>query len=908
MSELPTFSEFYRAIHQREPFPWQARLADLVAETGAWPTEIGVATGLGKTACLDIAIWWLASEATLSPDERRAPTRIWWLVNRRLLVDATADHAERLAGRLRQETEGPIAAVGSRLRDLSADPGGDPLEVARLRGSIEARRPTDPSQPAVILSTLPMYGSRLLFRGYGSSRSMRPIDAALAGTDSLVLVDEAHLAHHLMALLPPLGECDQAARAVLPPARSRPTVVSLTATGASPAEQRFALDEGDFAHDEVAQRLGASKPVRIIEPSARAKLGAHLASAAAELLDEHDEPSSCVIFTNTPATAREVVAALRKDLTHPVVLTGRQRQRESAAARDQLLDMVVGAPAARPAGPRERHLVVVATQTLEVGADLDFDHLVTEACGVRSLTQRLGRLNRLGRSNAHASAAYVHSEPTARGNATPSWPVYGEEPLAVIDRLREAANDGEVDLGPGKVGTVLGAPGDDPGRAPEILPALLWEWVKTTTPPPGEAPVEPYFSGLAQPTRRVSVCWRAHVPEGGSRIWPRVRDREVVEIPLIKENHQVLAEMESLHRLASDRVTVEEVSADDLRPGDTLILATDIGMLDEQGWNPEGPATDVYDMSLPGRGLPLDREAISRLVTNCPPAALDALLENGDSEEEVLVARLLDSLIECEARTGTAEEWIALIESLDRSRGIVSPPREVPRLAARDQRADIRIDALDELSAGAAATALDAHGAGVGARADAVARAAGVAPPLIATVTRAAQFHDAGKADPRFQRWLDPRSTSDELLAKSSTPTSRWRADRVASGWPEGGRHEALSARMVEAWLAEATDDRTADLDPELLVHLVVSHHGHARPLLLPVVDDTSVPLTATIEGLPMEISTDLGDVDWDQPGRFARLNRRYGHWGLALLEAIVRQADHAVSAGAWAGHDEEVI
>ena len=87
-----------------------------------------------------------------------------------------------------------VATVADRLRSLSADPAGDPLEVIRLRGGIASRRPADPSRPAVLLSTLPTYGSRLLFRGYGSSRSMRPIDAALAGTDSLVLLDEAHLA------------------------------------------------------------------------------------------------------------------------------------------------------------------------------------------------------------------------------------------------------------------------------------------------------------------------------------------------------------------------------------------------------------------------------------------------------------------------------------------------------------------------------------------------------------------------------------------------------------------------------------------------------------------------------------------------------------------------------------------
>ena len=66
------FPAFYEAINERPPFPWQARLAKHVAETDSWPIEVGVPTGLGKTACLDIAIWWLASQADLSPADRTA--------------------------------------------------------------------------------------------------------------------------------------------------------------------------------------------------------------------------------------------------------------------------------------------------------------------------------------------------------------------------------------------------------------------------------------------------------------------------------------------------------------------------------------------------------------------------------------------------------------------------------------------------------------------------------------------------------------------------------------------------------------------------------------------------------------------------------------------------------------------
>jgi CRISPR-associated endonuclease/helicase Cas3 len=53
--------------------------------------------------------------------------------------------------------------------------------------------------------------------------------------------------------------------------------------------------------------------------------------------------------------------------------------------------------------------------------------------------------------------------------------------------------------------------------------------------------------------------------------------------------------------------------------------------------------------------------------------------------------------------------------------------------------------------------------------------------------------------------------------------------------------------------------------------------------------------VTAVIDGEKVTVSS-ARTVDLDQPARFARLNDRYGRWGLALLEAIVRCADMTVS------------
>ena len=99
------------------------------------------------------------------------------------------------------------------------------------------------------------------------------------------------------------------------------------------------------------------------------------------------------------------------------------------------------------------------------------------------------------------------------------------------------------------------------------------------------------------------------------------------------------------------------------------------------------------------------------------------------------------------------------------------------------------------------------------------------------------------------------------------------------AGWPEGGRHEALSARLARHWLA--LDAERLDLTlADLLVHLVVSHHGSGRPLVPPATDYAPAPVRAQIAGAMLEAAADLSTIDWSQPARFSRLNDRFGPWG----------------------------
>ena len=334
MPDLVSFADFYTATNGgRAPFPWQSRLADTVVREG-WPTQISVPTGLGKTACLDIAIWALARSAVAG--EARAQTRIWYVVNRRLLVDAAFEHGCRVAALLANpdSLEAParevVTAVADALRSLAAVtlPSG-PLHVARLRGAADlGSRGPDPSFPTIHFATVDMFASRWLFRGYGTSRSMRPVDAAHAGTDSLVLLDEAHLSLPLVQLTATAADCDTGpAGAVLPIARSRPRIVALTATG-DQARQGFDLDDADLNHPEVARRLHAPKSCRLVETT-RAKLASTLANEA--LLMVRDSRRTCIVFTNTPKMAREVMSAIDSSVAGSAnkpelaLLTGRMR-------------------------------------------------------------------------------------------------------------------------------------------------------------------------------------------------------------------------------------------------------------------------------------------------------------------------------------------------------------------------------------------------------------------------------------------------------------------------------------------------------------------------------------------------------------------------------------------------------
>ena len=103
-----------------------------------------------------------------------APRRIFFVVDRRVIVDQAYERAQEIAKKLYQAEDGVLRVVADSLRQIAfgATAGYEcetPLRAYALRGGMYRSEAwaRDPLQPTVVASTVDQVGSRLLFRGYG---------------------------------------------------------------------------------------------------------------------------------------------------------------------------------------------------------------------------------------------------------------------------------------------------------------------------------------------------------------------------------------------------------------------------------------------------------------------------------------------------------------------------------------------------------------------------------------------------------------------------------------------------------------------------------------------------------------------------------------------------------------------
>ena len=324
------FVEFYQALHNRAPRPWQDRLVRQVLASG-WPTLLDLPTGVGKTSALDVALYCLAR----APE--RMPRRTILVVDRRVVVDQGAIHARKVKLALSSAKGGALKEVADALRALFDGEASDPpFAVSVMRGGMPrdndwARRP---DQPVIGVSTVDQVGSRLLFRGYGVGPRSASIHAGLIGNDTLILLDEVHLAVPFAQTLEAIKERRQGISTTLP---DRFTVVQMSATPADDeGKARFQLDEADRGDSGLRRILGASKraSLKLVKVSGEdeAKKRDALAREAVEqatgLLEKGARSVGLVV--NRVDTARTAAELARKAGKQTILVTGRMRPLDRA--------------------------------------------------------------------------------------------------------------------------------------------------------------------------------------------------------------------------------------------------------------------------------------------------------------------------------------------------------------------------------------------------------------------------------------------------------------------------------------------------------------------------------------------------------------------------------------------------
>ena len=96
----PDFADFFRALWERDPFPWQSRLA-AAAGAGEWPRVVALPTAAGKTAIIDIWLHRLLCDLATDATRRETPLRLFYVVDRRIIADAAFARAETIRKKLR---------------------------------------------------------------------------------------------------------------------------------------------------------------------------------------------------------------------------------------------------------------------------------------------------------------------------------------------------------------------------------------------------------------------------------------------------------------------------------------------------------------------------------------------------------------------------------------------------------------------------------------------------------------------------------------------------------------------------------------------------------------------------------------------------------------------------------------
>jgi CRISPR-associated endonuclease/helicase Cas3 len=829
---VKTFDALFREATGYRPYGFQARIA-----RDGLPDVVQAPAGAGKSGVILAWLW----RRLYGPDPAGTPRRLTYALPQGSLT-------EQVSGEARQW----LANLG--LTDEVA------LHVAMgARWETEGEWRDDLHKPAIVIGTTDVLVSAALVRSVDVSRAIAPIDFALVTNGAHWLIDEPQLSpqatttmRQLAGFAARIGTAEPFGLTCL----SATPPGELLSTPDNPATEK-PIQIPDLERSEaLAIRLAGLRAVRRLP----ADPGDYQVIAAA-VLERHRPGALTLVVMNTVDAAQRLYRQLRADAGNCTLLHTRFRGIERA----DRLAAALGEPG------KDSGRIVVATQVVEAGLDLDATVLVTEIAPWSSLIQRAGRCNRSGLLNADAEVWWLpppgpfpYQQDDIDATARELGRLEGErlttEDLTARDvprSQRQLSVIRQSDLA-GLFDTSPDRSGNDVDISPYLRDAedldVEVAWATWT----------PADDGAPDPEIRVpAVEYRCRVPVG--EIVALSRDRAVWRFD----------------RSADGWTRVTQQPQSRPRPGEVLLVSAADGGYDvETGFDPSalGPVPDNPELLTPEEWT--ERAALA--------AAEIALVAQG--------ALAIDVSLAADALPDDEDD----------------PSGDEPR----------RWQSLDE------------HSEQVRDQASALLAvlAPSIPPEAARSAIIAGYLHDLGKAHEIWQDAICALADDDE---KAGIEAGRPWAKSGGNGALvfAGGvafRHELASLLLIDGPLAGLL---AASPDPDLTKYLVVAHHGKLRVQVREHQASAALPLppvpaahalppegqlsASVIRGLRQGATTAvpamLGqpattltvDLDQFQPDGDSPWTRtvhglldRYGPFVLAYLEALVRVSDWRASGG----------
>ncbi len=889
-SEEKLFESWFRLITGFQSYRWQNRLF-LHFLSGDLPTSLDIPTGLGKTSVMLI---WLLARA-FNP---MLPRRLIYVVDRRAVVDQATQTAIDLRNALENQAE---LAELNKLLGLNAAK----LTISTLHGQFVDNREwlSDPVLPAIVVGTIDMIGSRLLFEGYGVSRGMRRYHAGFLGVDTLCILDEAHLSPAFAALLSTLSSNvnfhtqNAQLRKLIPPFKFLP----LSANGKNPNSQTFQLSQNEKQEFEINKRLVAEKYLSMEIAEAGDELSELITDKAWELRGVNNR---ILIFCDRREHAKKIADNLKSlakktkrtaNISINLLVSGR-RIRERLELTEWLARTGFLAGAKQNSGIPA---FLIATSAGEVGIDLDADHMICDLVAFERMMQRFGRVNRRG---DHRSTIYVTDVPPKLPKNTlssdklqalialnapfyaglevlkklPLTPIglYDASPQAMLNLKEQAAADSFL------AENIKKSSGEE-ALKPELSRAVVDAWSMTSLEEhPGRPGVEPWLRGWRDKDEpETIIVWREFLPWRKAEKEPAMHEVnafftaapihfiETLQAPTVEIVDFIVKRVESLLSAKNPVVQIDPESP-------AALILNSAGKFEK----PEHSLTfarlrsiEKYEL----RRLLNDKHiVVTRLLgglaegllsseTDNLPITLDANWPAFELKETIGYRILLSEI----KNNNCYEGWRTIHSYL--LQDSVDEEENPWRLIVQAYRG-LDAQGHGDPAVAYATQSLVEHHDWAGKEIEELALVLGLPEDYVQMLSTAIRHHDLGKDRELWQSAMN--------APKQGRPYAKTTGNGNLRSL-DGYRHEFGS--LGDVAYIEAITRLPTELK-DLALHCIASHHGYGCPVIAAI--DPNAPPSALVE---RALETAM---------RFARLQRFWGPWGLAWWEALFRSADQRAS------------